>query len=220
MSDYDFVRVLPTATVIDRGGLTSLPPDKLTAFLTDVGAGVLGSVRVVDNARRFFTRESLEQAILANDIEMINLILENRQTTADTTAIARVKAFHSARESLLKLFDSNSPPIPPYPFADVPEGWSVLNNLSIANRSVKRTGGQNTGYSIGVKTLENLWKVASKHWATGEGRARRAMHIRASGYERHADLYQNQIEIGCQTIQRYELEQLALTLGWAFPDRF
>lgn len=56
----------------------------------------------------------------------------------------------------------------------------------------------------------------SESWAKGNnaGAPHPYVHgIRASGYSRDGIVHDDRIVIGCQTIQRYELEQLALHLG-------
>jgi hypothetical protein len=101
-----------------------------------------------------------------------------------------------------------------YEFAAVPDDWVIDERLAITTSRVYRT--RNTSYTIGIKTLNRIWKSASVYWA-GISTDSEIINIKSSGYSRDGTIRENGIKIGCQDIQRYELEQLAVKLNWEFP---
>lgn len=131
---------------------------------------------------------------------------------------AAVKAIESIRAKFEATFGL---PTPPYPFAAVPEGVDPMAKLT-----VKTTGSRPTvtrgNYTISLKRAKILWLQASKLWLANEtkkqtGRLAYGTYTTYAGYSRSPDIRPNSIDIGCQTINRYELEALALNQGWEFP---
>jgi hypothetical protein len=98
--------------------------------------------------------------------------------------------------------------VPAYNFMPVPEGWDFEREIAVnaSNGRVERRG---TNYYIGKATLERIWRKAAPLWQNRE-----------PDYTSSATLFvMNTIsEVGCQAIQRYELEQFAAHFNWAFPE--
>lgn len=170
---------------------------------------------VVENLDEFFGVSNLINAVNKGDTEMLTIVAEKQGIEISAYDLDLINAFGALKKKFLDLANEK---LPPYAFAAIPEGWTVTENLNIDKRSVSRRKGE-TGYSIGVKTLERVWKVASLVWNgdTDPG-LRRVNSISAGGYNRDALIKPATVEIGCQTIMRFELEQVALHMGWTFPE--
>lgn len=115
---------------------------------------------------------------------------------------------------------------PIYPFAEIPE-----------DRTVVKVSGEwavRASYKVKITLLKKIWGRVSprwaKHWSDAnikiDGK-RKAWSSLEHTYEdgsaidnnssRYVEYAANSIAIGCQNISRYELEQFALSQGWAFP---
>lgn len=103
---------------------------------------------------------------------------------------------------------------PSYPFADVPEGRSI-EKFVWNKRSVKRQRGD---YAINFSELERLWKRTAPVWAGLKPNGEELHVTSTSGYSKTTVTTDKRVTIGCQYIDRWELEQIALKLNFAFPD--
>jgi len=207
---------LKSGTVVDRKKLNALQSAEMQETLTSLYSTIGARIVIVDNTYEFFSKRSLLAALDSNDPNL-DLIVEKAgvQITQDDMDI--IKKFGELKNRILDAYDANIPAVP-YPFQTVPEDWTVDNNVEITVTHVRRKN--NKEYQIGLKTLEKLWNKASPWWANGSKANTHPgyMTIQASGYSRDAMFTSNQINIGCQTIQRYELEQIAQHLGWNIPS--
>jgi hypothetical protein len=202
-----------SATIVDRAAMNKVGNDELVRLMNDLVAS--GEPLVfVESAPKAFTLQALEKAIETNDV-LLPALLEYHEidlAPTDLQVISRARevqkfisdAVAARRESLR----------PDYKFAPLPDGWSAENNLVIGDRLIKRARGEY--YTVGVKACKALWEHASKKWS-GEVRVLAYYRLRASGRANYVDVADSYIQVGCQRIQRYELEQVALTLGWDFP---
>lgn len=68
------------------------------------------------------------------------------------------------------------------------------------------------GYTIGLKSAKNLWDRASKAWHTDTFVP--GINVQASGYNRTAEFFPDEIKIGCQSIPRVDVEAIAQHYGW------
>ncbi len=206
----NFVTKLSTAVVVERSGIEGLKSDALTTTLSEIyGHGI--PVKIVDNATQFFSAKNLA-AVLDDESKHsdLPLILEKRMIPLSDDEIELIKSYQALKR---KILSSASITADNYNFADVPEGWSLEKNLKISAKNVSRPGHRHT---IGIKTLERIWKSAASVWM--EISTDTVVNgIQASGHYNDAIIRKNSIKIGFQEIQRYEIEQLALHLGWGFP---
>lgn len=79
--------------------------------------------------------------------------------------------------------------------------------------TIRRERGQ--GYSITFKQLQKLWNKARPYWA-GMAEQPAQEYTRFSGYGEYPRFAVDRINIGCQTLWRWELEQIAQREGWSF----
>jgi hypothetical protein len=207
-----FVTDLNSALVVERAGLSQLDSTNMTSTLDHIyGQGK--PVIIVDSAAKFFSNANLLATM--NDPELhdhFSLILEKRGIDLEEEDLDTLSSFSALKQRIIDaLMDS---PVP-YTFAAVPANWKLLDEIVFNSKSIRRSA--NSSYTIGYRTLQMLWEKASPVWAGLEDRVE-SVYVRASGYERYANIKENQIEIGCQNIQRFELEQIALHLDWDFPQ--
>jgi hypothetical protein len=173
---------------------------------------------VVDNIATFFSRKNFKN-ILDNilTVEYADLKLE---------AIAKYNDYSISFEEIqliknTRLIEKNiisgvfnkdkTVNIDGYEFAPVPEDWILSENIEITDKSIKRVG---FPYMIGHKSLLQVWVKARDYWKTGSGKD--YFSVRASGQYRNTYLFKDSIKIGCQTVKRFELEQVAVELGFPF----
>jgi hypothetical protein len=116
---------------------------------------------------------------------------------------------------------------PTYPFAEP---------CACSETRVEKEYAVRGSYKIKLSTLEKIWTRASRRWAkhwsdsavNTKGKRKSWVTTKkpyingediAFGQEgRYIKYYANSVNIGCQSISRYELEQFALSQGWAFPS--
>lgn len=213
--EHPAVTDLNSGLVVDKiklNSLTALELSLLLSSLYSTGKPVI----IMDNVQTFFTGKTLFQKVEAGDSEWeliaeffnITLSTEDRDTFAKSVEI---------RKTLMTAISALTPP---YPFAEIPKEWDIswLNvNKETVRRKKNNPSGDSTTYTIGKKSLEKVWKAASKRWAGVQGAPTQCGSVQADGYHRNATSFNDRVEIGCQIVRRYELEQLAVHLGWEFP---
>lgn len=215
MSEQTLTYELNAGTVIDRSKLNTLPTDEVTAALANAYSKASARVVIVDNPRKFFSIPSLLSALNEND-DNLDLLLEHNGVAVTDDELEIVNKFNAIKQRILDHIEASKPPLPPYTFTKVPDGWTVEDNLRIKTNTIRRLTGD---YSIGVKAAQGLWEWVAPFWAGNVKRYSLNNHsVRSSGYNRECDAYADRITIGCQVIQRYELEQLALYFNWTFPE--
>lgn len=201
---------LNAGTIVQRSEVNRLTAEGLTALMATLAASGK-PVRVVDSTTNFFRDASLFEAIDRGDLSTVELIAERRGLVLTIADLTQITSFNQFKERLAAQLVASKPA---YDFADLPAGWTLEDNIVITAKGVYRKG--NSSYRIGEKTLERIWKAASGNWA-GNLESNRISDIQAAGYNRSAIIRDNEIEIGCQTIYRYEIEQVALHFAWEFP---
>lgn len=203
---------LPSGVVIDKGKLNNVKADDAAATLKlaySLGVDVV----FVPLHNIFFQPKSLLALIEAGDRNW-KLVAEKLDVKITPDEVRTLNAAVDIRKRLMDTLKST------YEFADVPDGYDVTKRTHISGQNVRRLSANNgtTGeYSIGLKTLKNIWGLASNKWA-GHQKGVASMSVSASGYSRMATVKDQQVDVGCQVIDRYELEQFALSQGWDVPE--
>ena len=205
---------LISGTVVDRQLLNKVKSEDLAAVMAGIYADPKTQVIVVDNVAQFFSTKNLLTALDQNAVEL-PLILEYRGITLNADDIDVVRQFSEVKQHVMDRIAALTPPPPPYPFAEVPEDWDIEAKIKFNTASIRRM--DNTSYLISNKMLKEVWEAAAGHWTGGDKVRRGTLYVRASGYSNWLEVYDNHIEIGCQKIQRFELEQVALRMGWDMP---
>jgi hypothetical protein len=203
---------LSKAVVVERSIVEKRKTEELTKTLAEIYSYQL-PVKFVENLKQFFSNKNAAKCLEDQSLhEDLYLILENKSFTLTQEEMNVIKAYHELKTRIL------GGTIDTYDFATVPVGWSVDKNLSISKRSgnphiISR---KSASYSIGVKALSKIWNLASKYWS-GHTKEDTLSSVPASGRYNFVRINKDHILIGCQRIERYELEQLAVYLEWDFP---
>lgn len=216
--------VLAAGLVLDRSvHVTQTSAEIDATFQTVLNAmaekrgnnGVPHTLRVVDNANQFFTADNLLDSIKKSDTFAIATIAEQAGVTVSAEQVAAIQSAEATKTAIALAMK------PRYDFAEVPAGWSFKADVSFGATHVRRkrenVQGNSTIYAVSSKQLEKLWGVASKRWAK-MAKSTNTVSITPVDYPtRTASINETYVDIGCQRIQRYELEQIAAHKGWAFP---
>ena len=116
--------------------------------------------------------------------------------------------FSEAYEALTDLSKSK------YPFATVPNGYSLDKNFKFLTQRVRRSN--DSDHFLTNQDVKSLMNTCMDHWISGDknrielGR----VSLQAHSYYRDITIDATCVRIGCQTIQRHELEQIAIRLGF------
>lgn len=201
--------VLNAGIVVDKTKLAALSAADVALELAQVyNQGKI--VVITENAHVFFGSKNL-----LDDLETGGgnwpLIIEQQGIEVCQSEVEVLQRATAIRRRILDAMK------PAYNFQEVPLGWS-LDRLQITTQLVRRLDhqGNRVGYSLGLKTAENVWNAAVAHW-TDNTKPNTMPGVKADGYNRTAVFHGTYIQIGCQRVERYEFEQLALHKGWAFP---
>jgi hypothetical protein len=171
---------------------------------------------VVDRASVFFTAANMLSLIKSGD-ESYKLVAEQAGITVSESDVVAIRR---AEELQLEMVSKMRIPTPPYPFADVPEGWNVENNIEFyttGGRDYVRRNDDHR-YQLTVKQAEKIWARCATIWfKNSSSQLNKTIEgFSAQGYS-YGRVQPNLVHIGCQSIYRHELEQLALHLNWDFP---
>ena len=207
----DFVTELTSNVVVERKGLENLSTEKMAEALATIYSSGK-TVIMVDSAVQFFSNKNLLKVMDSpNSSEHLAAILEQRGVQLSVAEMNILSGYHTLKERVMTVLRDQQPL---YDFAEVPEGWDVDTDLVFLSKTIRRAN--DTSYTIGYKTLERIWKKASMFWA-GYDKDRDGGGFQASGYWNTAEIYDDRVKLGCQSICRYEIEQVAVKMGWQFP---
>lgn len=203
------VKVVGGFAFVDRVQFVQMDSAKMTESLMNMG--VLMPV-VVDSLTQFFSRKNLERA-LAEPNEYLEAMLLARGVKLTDEDLTFLKAAAACRKRIMEQVVAAQ--VQEYPFAEVPDGWVLADEIRISKTVAARGG-----YQIGLKTLKRIWDAVSPVWAGYREKPRGSvMNITTGGYNRNVEFERDDVlVIGCQTIARYELEQVALNQGWPLPQ--
>lgn len=210
LGQNEAVTVLPSGIVVDRHKLAQMSDEAVNTLMADVYAAGKPVVMVA-NANLFFTSNTiigeLENPTNPNYWRLIAEKFELSITEEDIRIISRAVEIRKEIKAKLK---------PLYPFASVPKDFNFDTAFQVVNggASIKRRGGD---YQIAIRQIRNLWGVASRYWAKQSTHS--SVTVNTGGYHgsKTAAVYDTYIQLGCQRIERYELEQCATKQGWDFP---
>lgn len=213
----EVLKRLSNVTIIDRLELVKLKGEEMAQVMVEANNDNTKPVRVIDNPSMFFSDDALFEAMELNSPDL-KLIAEYRGVKFEDEDLFVIAKMVALKDRIAADLLALVPPPPPYEFATAPRDWKLeTSGIVISKTRIYRKG--NSEYCIGHKTLERVWKTVSKQWAAGEKGSRYLMSVSAGGYHgRDVRLDDGDLKIGCQRIKRYELEALALKMGWDFPE--
>ena len=107
-----------------------------------------------------------------------------------------------------------------YPFAPVPEGWSIGANMSLGPTKIKRKKvtpqGDSKDFYLSPDAYRDLWRAASEFWAPVPG-FKTSIKLKTENGDRTFNFKPHYVAFGFIVIYRHELEQVAKYRGWEFP---
>lgn len=187
-------------------------PDEHAAFdgalmgLPAVGV----SIQYIDSVAKFMNPEARFKEFLSGDLIPASVGLK---LTAEELAVP--SAYETAKAKFVALFTA---PTPPREFDQ--RELREEQKLRVYLRGSEPYQIGNGSYKMGYKSAQTLWEhKLNKKWANRPA-VESSMAISdggsvtTEGYNRNVMIYTTRIEIGCQTIQRNQIEELAQRMGW------
>lgn len=164
----------------------------------------------IEKINEYSNHDKIMQSIMcgdAIDLNRIEYFIGRQPTDVEADAIAIVSKMRAIITEMLYK------PEPDYTFAKVPDGRSLTDELKLRKSVVIN----NNGYQMGYKTAKNVWEHAKTRWKQhdlNQDVDKVQLRVNASGYDRWMIVMSDEIIIGCQTIPRWVVEQLAVHQGW------
>ena len=199
---------LTISVIVNSVVLRTLKDGELAATMAAIYA--LGKpVVLVSDILEYTNASRIKKHIDAGTIKPDQLeYFMARELTAEDQAI--IDNYFSARKAfnnLLSLVDVI------YPFAEVPVNKNI-DYIEIGANKITRIGN-----AISIDSFKRIWLKARPYW-TGEVTTKpRGFSVQQiGGYSRDVTFSKTDVTIGCTTIPRYEIEQLALKLELPFSE--
>ena len=167
-------------------------------------------VKFVDNMNPYRSHDTLKTN-LANGTattEHLEYYLERELNQDEIQLIDATKKCIEALHVMIK------PAIPDYTFAEIPQGSQrILDAIAFRADRIQRNG-----YTAGHKAMTIIWLAAMGFWKArqhGSDQDRVEVKDINIGGERNKTviILPDSISIGCQTIPRWEVEQIAIRVG-------
>ena len=199
---------LTTSVIVNSVVLRTLKDDELAATMAAIYA--LGKpVVLASDILEYTSASRIKKHIDAGTIKPAQLeYYMARELTAEDQAIidnyfSACKAFNN----LLSLVEVV------YPFAEVPANKNV-DYIEIGANKITRIGN-----AISIDSFKRIWLKARPYWAGEVTTKPRSFSVQQIGtYSREVLFSKTDVTIGCTTIPRYEIEQLALRLELSFSE--
>lgn len=196
----DALAILSNACLIHSGLFAKMSPVEQTALLATTNGK---PVVFYPTFAVLADKKLLVNKLLAG--EDVSAELEYNKIDLSPTELAAFEAVRPILERIQGLPNVNYPwlPIPPEP-----EFRLVYRETTVTRKH----------YTIRVATAKKVWADASAYWATMDDTtmSRHSGNMNAAGY-RNVELVinHNSVGIGCQTINRADVEMIARHYCWA-----
>lgn len=188
---------LTNTVVVNAAALRALTGENLGATLAEIYAIGL-NVLMVEDITDFISGVKIRTRIADNTVTKDQLeYFLNRDLSEED--LATIEAYFKSRSAIDLLLGTSTPT---YPYAVVPEGANT--SATIAGNVVTRNG-----YRMSKAEFTKVWTKARKFW-NGEIAKPRSFTVNADGHwNRTTNIKTDNVEIGCQIIPRWEVEQIA-----------
>lgn len=163
------------------------------------------SINSLDELQKFYYKDKLN--FVSNLAAQLNLDASNESVLKIHAALLSSIA---VREELKRAALSASS----YTCAEAPADFDVNTAFVITNKRICRTS--NTDSSelyLSATAFKEVFAKAHESWSTAE-QAASSTRMTLDRNSRRVDVYPTHVEIGCQTVRRYEMEAVALELGF------
>lgn len=193
--------VLTTALLVDSSVFNKArPAEQTAAILAANGKPVV----FCDSLATLKSRKRLRDKLLAGEDVTIELEVCGIELSQDDLAVLR------AVRPLLERIGTTAYPWLPEEF------WSQEFTTACQGTIIRRSSSQGN-YNISVKAAKRAWTFASRYWQDGI-KPEQNIEVAAYGYRRDLEIYDDRVQIGCQTITRGKVEYLARLFNWDTPS--
>lgn len=120
------------------------------------------------------------------------------------------ESFDAAKATVEQMFNEHIANLPVTKEPLTERQLAAVGRISFTDTSVARGG-----YQISKKQLKRVWDIANPYWQGLEPSVRGDMTVRAHSSTYYVRVRNKEVDIGCQTIDRFELEWIADQLDWA-----
>lgn len=105
-----------------------------------------------------------------------------------------------------------------YMFDKVPSDFVFEKTFQKSTNYIRYSehGNASFYYTIGYKAIDKIWEKAKKHWSNDSTGSTYIETLKINGEWKDPEICSTHVRIGCQRIERYKVEQLALFLGLSF----
>lgn len=191
-------KLLSSGLLVSSSQFGTLTPNKQTQILAGAGGKPVVFVENFHSLRS--TKNIIDKLLTGADASMEMEFNDITLSDAEKSALSAIRPVLEKIKAI----------IPPYKFAEVPENPVYLK--------VTKTLINNGNYNCGIMKAKVIWKKASAFW-NGNTTNRIRWYDRIAGYNsKEFEVRDQSLIIGCQTIHRYQVEELAVRLGWDFPE--
>jgi hypothetical protein len=162
----------------------------------------------------FFDGEAQFAKILATSKEDNLQFAKNIGMTLNYVDIGILQAYGQIKQQVVDFFTAlREAGKPDYAFAEGSEEQKLnFRTNGSRGRQVQTPG----GYWIGETSARRLWDACFAFWSDPENTRTSVSgpSIRHSDYSRSSTIYRGTVNVGCQTMTRYQVEQAALKFGF------
>ncbi|WP_288980258.1 hypothetical protein [uncultured Flavobacterium sp.] len=215
MSDKkELIKELQNVVIVDALQFKALPSDKLVEVSMQIAnfknAGK--EVKILSDLSNYTSLKIIKHnaatgLCLKEHLEYFT----SKEVTDEQFQI--ITNYANAQKALDDFFETKINPNIDYPFAEIPEDYETgLEDIEFKLKLIKRGS-----YSIGYKAFEEIWEKCIDIWLYK--RPSNDFYIRASGSNNRVSIYRDKVSIGCQSIPRFQVEQVALKLNLPFKQK-
>lgn len=199
---------LNISVIVNSVVLRTLKDSELAATMAAIYA--LGKpVVLVSDILEYTSASRIKKHIDADTIkpEQLEYFMARTLTDEDHSVITNYFNARKDLNTLLNLVEVV------YPFAKVPDNENI-DHIEISANKITRIGN-----SISIDSFKRIWLKARPYWAGEVTTKPRSFSVQQiDGYGREVTFSKTDVTIGCTTIPRYEIEQLALRLELSFSE--
>lgn len=124
-----------------------------------------------------------------------------------------LSVFSEAYDNLIELSKSK------YPFETIPAGYDLDKNFKFLTSRVRRTS--DSDYFLTNQDIKSIMNECLDIWSvnSNDSKSFDRASLQAHSMYRNIIIDHNSVRIGCQTVRRFEFEQIAIRLGFK-GDKF
>lgn len=207
----ELIKELQNVVIVDALQFKALPNDKLVEISVQIAncknAGK--EVKILSDLSNYTSLKIIKQnsatgLCLKEHLEYFT----GKEITDEQFQI--ITNYTNAQKALNDFFETKINPDVDYPFAEIPEDYETgLENIEFKQKLMRRGN-----HTIGYIAFEILWKECLKTWLYKQ--QVETFYVRASGSDHRVIIYKDKISIGCQSVDRFQVEQIALKLNLPF----